>query len=98
MTSFSDIFWIDASSESNIDLRLKQIARAHGIESESVLEWIAAKGNWLLVYDNADGEYQVVEKFLPPGNQGNILITSRNKALGRLTTSENSLEVDKMEE
>src|SRR6266478_900165 len=98
MTSFSDVFWIDASSGSNINLGLKQIAKAHNLPLESALQWIASKSGWLLVYDNADGEYQVVERFLPPGNKGNILITSRNKAFGRFTTSENSLEVDKMGE
>src|SRR6266850_5804412 len=98
VASFSDIFWIDASSESNIDLRFKQIAKAHNVPSESVLQWIADKNDWLLVYDNADGGYQIVERFLPPGNKGNIIITSRNKAFGRITTSANSLEVDKMKE
>src|SRR6266850_2420025 len=98
MTSFSDIFWIDASSESNIDLRFKQIAKAYNVPSESVLQWIAGKNDWLLVYDNADCGYQMVERFLPQGNKGNIIITSRNKAFGRLTTSENSLEVDNMGE
>src|ERR1700760_4104212 len=98
MRSFSDIFWIDASSELNVVLGLKQIAQAHNISPESALQWIAAKNNWLLVYDNADGGYQVTERFLPPGNKGNILITSRNKTFGRITTSENSLEVDNMGE
>ena len=56
MRSFSDIFWIDASSECNIDIRLKQIAQAYNTSPESALQWIANKSNWLLVYDNADGE------------------------------------------
>src|ERR1700760_2494602 len=98
MTSFSDIFWIDASSESTIDLGFKQIAKANHVPPESTLQWIASKSDWLLVYDNADGGYQVTERFLPPGNKGNILITSRNKTFGRITTSENSLEVDNMGE
>ena len=37
-----------------------------------------------MVYDNANGHYSVVEKFIPPGNGGNILITSRNVELKRL--------------
>src|SRR6266478_4254562 len=98
MTSFSDVFWIDASSESNINLCLKKIAKAHNLPLDSALHWIASQSGWLLVYDNADGEYQVVERFLPPGNKGNILITSRNKVFGRFTTSQSSLEVDSMGE
>ncbi len=39
-----------------------------------------------MVYDGADGHYSVVEKFIPPGNEGNIMITSRGDAgLKRLT-------------
>ncbi|KAF8333765.1 hypothetical protein F5887DRAFT_1257539 [Amanita rubescens] len=101
-TLFSDIFWIDASSESTIDLRLKQIAQANGGTAEatpsagSALKWISKKLNWLMVYDNADGGYQIVEKFLPPGDGGNILITSRNLELMRIT--ENSIEVLEMGE
>ena len=49
-----------------------------------------------MIYDNADGGYQVVEKFLPPGNGGNILITSRNYELCRIT--DDSMEVLEMEE
>ncbi|KIL57718.1 hypothetical protein M378DRAFT_49451, partial [Amanita muscaria Koide BX008] len=41
---FSDIFWIDASSEHTIDLCLKQIALKYkmdaALSAESVLEWI----------------------------------------------------------
>jgi hypothetical protein len=33
---------------------------------------------WLLVFDSADGDPNVLSKFLPSGNLGNILITSRN--------------------
>ena len=60
------------------------------------LKWIAGRSNWLMIYDNADNGYQVVEKFLPPGNGGNILITSRNYELCRIT--DNSMEVVEMEE
>ncbi|KAF8349167.1 P-loop containing nucleoside triphosphate hydrolase protein [Amanita rubescens] len=100
---FSDIFWIDASSDGVIDLRLRQIAQANnGAPPNAVssaahtLKWISRKSNWLMIYDNADGGYQVVEKFLPPGNGGNILITSRNFELCRIT--EESMEVLEMEE
>ena len=94
---FSDIFWIDASSETTIDLRLRQIAKENNGPAEAVssaayaLKLISEKPNWLVIYDNADGGYQIVEKYLPRGNKGNILITSRNLELVRVT--ENSMEV-----
>ncbi|KIL65415.1 hypothetical protein M378DRAFT_76975, partial [Amanita muscaria Koide BX008] len=98
---FSNIFWVDASSEHTIDLCLGQIAQKYKVDStpsaESALEWIADRNDWLMVFDNADGGYQVVEKFFPPGNGGRILITSRNKTLARITSGA-CLEVTEMGE
>ena len=47
---------------------------------ESVLQWISSiQEEWLIVFDNADEPpVYVMERFIPPGNRGNILITSRN--------------------
>ena len=88
---FSDILWIDASSNMTIELALMQIAQDKNApdeakkSSESVLKWIAQRNNWLMVYDGADGHYQIVETFLPPGDGGNIVITSRNVGLKRIS-------------
>jgi hypothetical protein len=63
----------------------------------SVLQWISQiRTNWFMIYDGADGDYQTVEKLLPPGNGGNILITSRNVELKRITQT--SLKVLNMAE
>jgi tetratricopeptide (TPR) repeat protein len=77
-----------------------QIGQANNATQEtnqsagSVLQWISQKTDWLMVYDGADGHYQTVEKYLPPGNGGNILITSRNVGLRRITLD--SLQVHDM--
>ena len=79
-----------------------QIGQANNVSQEakqsvgSVLQWISQQTNWLMVYDGADGHYQTVEKFLPPGNGGNILITSRNVGLKRITLD--SLQIHEMAE
>ena len=103
---FSHVFWIDASSEDTIALGLKSLcyhpeARAAGVSvsSESALMWIGSlQSEWLLVFDSADGTPEVVEKFIPSGSLGNILVTSRNRSLGRVTSYKNSLEIDQMSE
>ncbi|KIL63232.1 hypothetical protein M378DRAFT_80078, partial [Amanita muscaria Koide BX008] len=99
---FPDIFWIDASSEHTIDLCLRQIAQKYKVDStpsaESALEWISGRKNWLMVFDNADGGYHVVEKSIPPGSEGNILITSRDKGLARIASGTHPLEVTEMGE
>ncbi len=51
-----------------------------------------------MVYDGADGDYSVVENFLPPGNGGNVMITSRNIGLKRLALSKNSMEIHGLED
>ena len=67
---------------------------------DSVLQWISfLQEEWLIVFDNADvPPPEVVEKFIPPGNRGNILITSRNKSMGRIVSFENRIEIKEMEE
>ena len=97
ISRFSEIFWIDASSESSIELGLMQIAQANNVlgnlSARSALQWISQRTRWLMVYDSADGHYSVVERFLPPGNEGNILITSRNPEVRRITLNKCSMEV-----
>ena len=67
---------------------------------ESVLQWISfLQEEWLIVFDNADAPPpEVVEKYIPSGNRGNILITSRNRSMGRIVSFENRIEIKEMEE
>ena len=81
------MFWVDASSLESINMSLRGIssspvAQASGLDgsAESVLQWISCiQEEWLIVFDNADVPPDAVAKFIPPGNGGNILITSRNR-------------------
>src|SRR5437016_2263106 len=90
MFRFWKVFWIDATDAETVVLSLREIARnldaqASGIEdsTESVLLWFSTTTyEWLLVFDNADGEPDTLAKYLPRG-QGNILITSRNPDMRR---------------
>jgi hypothetical protein len=67
---------------------------------ESVLQWISfLQEEWLIVFDNADAPPpEVVEKFIPPGDRGNILITSRNGSMGRIVSFENRIEIKELDE
>ncbi|KAF8161533.1 hypothetical protein B0H34DRAFT_796307 [Crassisporium funariophilum] len=103
---FDHIFWIDASSSDTIAASLTRLsnlpeARSAGVDGSAqfILHWISClPTKWLLILDNADGAPEVVEKFIPPGSKGNILVTSRNPSVGRITSFENSLELAQMEE
>ena len=102
-TSFLHVFWVDASSVESISVSLRGIAtQGSGMSGsvESVLQWISCiQGEWLIVFDNADDvSPEVVAEFIPPGNRGNILITSRNRSMGRAIGFENLIEITEMEE
>ena len=105
--SFSHVFWIDASSHENMEMSFKGIssmptAQDFGVDDsvESVLQWISCiQEEWLIVFDNADEPSpEVVAKFFPSGNGGNILITSRNRSMRGVISFENSIEIHEMEE
>ena len=80
----SHLFWVDASSLENINMSFRGIssiptAQASCLDGsvESALQWISIQEDWLIVFDNADDlPPDEVAKFIPPGNRGNILITS----------------------
>ena len=100
LDSFSHLFWVDASSEESMEMSLRGIsslsaAQNSGVDDyvDSVHQWISfLQENWLIVFDNADvPSPEVVEKFIPPGNRGNILITSRNRSMGRIVSFENRI-------
>jgi tetratricopeptide (TPR) repeat protein len=50
------------------------------------------------VFDNATGDHDSVAEYMPHGNRGNILFTSRNLSLARYVSHEGRIEVDSMEE
>jgi hypothetical protein len=82
--SFTDIFFLDATSTVTIETGLKNIATAKdtGSSSQDALKWLAnTPQDWLLFYDNADDPKINLNQFLPRCNHGNIIITSRNPEL-----------------
>ena len=81
----SHVFWVDASSVESIIMSLRSISSISTAQSsclddsaESVLHWMSSiQEEWFIVFDNMDVlPTHVVEKFIPTGSRGNILITS----------------------
>jgi hypothetical protein len=103
---FWRIFWVDASTAGTIELSLRDIttdpsARTSGVQdsSKSVLRWLSnVAHDWLLVFDNAGGDHNAVAEYMPPGNCGNVLITSRNPSLTRYVSQGARIEIGNMEE
>jgi len=55
---------------------------------QAVLRWLSGNRRWLVVLDNAT-DYATVRDYLPAGESGHVLITSRYATWGRLGASEN---------
>lgn len=80
---FDKIFWVDATNEETLAAGYALIAEEEQLPASGgnitgiVLNHIAAcPGHWLLVLDNVTGN---VNSYLPPGNSGSLLFTSRSK-------------------
>ena len=82
LSRFSDVFYVDASTQETIIADLSQISLAKGLgESEKgTLDWLSAqRKEWLLLLDNADDPTLNLLSYFPCCSHGNILITSRNR-------------------
>ncbi|KAJ7115735.1 hypothetical protein C8R44DRAFT_628496, partial [Mycena epipterygia] len=82
--SFSDIYFIDSSTQQTVENDLATIALAKqiGKTAEDSLLWLSHQPTeWLMVFNNADDIHLNLVKFFPSGSHGNILVTSRNPDL-----------------
>src|SRR3984957_19480121 len=107
MHRFWKVFWIDSTSAETIELSLRDIAgeqeaqaSAVGQSAKSVLQWLShIEHDLMMIFDNADGDPHMVAKYMPTGNRGNILFTSRNPGVGGSNiTLETSIKVEDMDE
>lgn len=90
MSRFSDVFFVDATTEETIKTDLEAITPL-GVKPsvEAARSWLANQdnANWLLVFNNADNTDLNLGRFFPLSRSGNILITTRNQNLLDLSTS-----------
>jgi hypothetical protein len=79
--SYWGIFWVNASTSSSIQQSFTGLARVFQVEEnvDSVKrKLINTSQAWLLVFDNADDPELSLTPYLPAGDPGDIIITSRN--------------------
>ncbi|KAN0070627.1 hypothetical protein V8E54_011496 [Elaphomyces granulatus] len=78
---FWGIFWIDASTPMTIQQGFQDIAQRCGLDAKPdvVKRWLSnIPHDWLLIIDNADDTKMDISTIFPVGNQGSILVTTRN--------------------
>jgi len=81
---FWGVFWVDASSEEGRKQTFARIASLGKVEPKeaSAKAWLSSsKKPWLLIIDNANDPNLRVEDLFPEGEQGFIIITTRNPSL-----------------
>ena len=88
-SDYDAIYWITAVNQASVLSGFQDIARASGLlktsvdivptdVAKTVLSWLRAQDNWLLIIDNLD-DYSAVEGFLPHRESGkHTIITTRN--------------------
>lgn len=100
------IFWIDANSESTVKQSFQAIAGRIKNSTTTISEKVAVKlilvefrdwaEPWLMVFDNYDDvkNFDNIRQYLPEGEQGCILVTTRNTASDELADDpENVIEL-----
>ena len=100
---YRHILWVNADTRDTIITSFLQLATVlklperdaqdQNVMIAAVKQWFATHDGWLAIFDNAD-DLPIIEDFLPPGDRGHLLITTRAHAPGTLA---NSLEVEKLE-
>jgi tetratricopeptide (TPR) repeat protein len=79
--SFWGMFWVDVSRPSTAKNGFLAVAKTLGFSAESVEESLQAlasiKDRWLLILDNADDPEVDYAAYIPSGNQGVVIVTSR---------------------
>nr|GAT55580.1 nephrocystin-3 [Mycena chlorophos] len=87
-TRFKMNFKIDATSTDTIETSFKNIAKNYNLPdtAAAALTWLKSqREEWILLFDNADNIKLDLQPYIPHCAHGNILITSRNPALGIYT-------------
>ncbi|KAL5631688.1 hypothetical protein ACGC1H_007264 [Rhizoctonia solani] len=88
------IIFVDASSNTTIEGDLRNFAKAKGIGNiyEDTIGWLeSCRERWLVVYDNADTPSTNIRQYIPAGQHGSVLITTRLPDLASLAKGPGSV-------
>ncbi len=93
---YDAVFWVTAATRETLHSDFVALARLlqlpvqdlpdQQLIVDAVKQWLARHEQWLLILDNAD-ELDLLTDFLPSGDAGYILVTTRAQATGSLAPS-----------
>jgi tetratricopeptide (TPR) repeat protein len=91
---YSSVIWIDATDEASIRASFFEFAQEMGLvasqsvtrdneATQKVLKWLRDQtgfnGKWLVILDNADDLSLDIQRVIPKGPQGTLIITSQDE-------------------
>ena len=92
-TNYQAIWWIKAENEKTLAADFAAFAAEANLPEKdspeelvvirAVKKWLEHNQGWLLVFDNAESPDKIID-YLPHGASGQVLITSRHKAWGKI--------------
>ncbi|KAK7441012.1 hypothetical protein VKT23_016793 [Stygiomarasmius scandens] len=98
---FSNIWFLDATSEATLTAEFKTLSQAAGIQTdttEAVQGFLSrAQKEWLLIFDNADTPDLNLGKYIPRCNHGNVIITSRVTSVHQMASPGHCLNFDDLD-
>jgi tetratricopeptide (TPR) repeat protein len=87
------VLWVQANSQETLLTEFVTLAKQLNLPEQNeqeqqvvvqaVLQWLETHSRWLLIFDNAD-DLAMVQDYLPHGNQGHILLTTRAHVMAGL--------------
>jgi tetratricopeptide (TPR) repeat protein len=88
---YTRIIWLNSDSRETIISDVVRLAREintsncydqdQNLVTRGFLTWLESQRNWLLILDNVE-DIALVRSYLPKGNQGHLLLTTRRQAVG----------------
>lgn len=102
-TRFWGVFWTDVSTRTRAEESFSEVAEVLGCAKtidavRKTLANVPLTKRWILILDNADDPNIDYRVYMPSGNRGAILVTSRNPQCGLLATAGAYEELDSLEE
>jgi tetratricopeptide (TPR) repeat protein len=90
-TEYDVVWWVVAEEPAALAAEYARLASKLGLPEkdakeqiitiEAVRNWLGHNQNWLLIFDNARERADLLD-YLPPGNNGHVIVTSRNQNWG----------------
>jgi tetratricopeptide (TPR) repeat protein len=87
------VLWVQANAQETLLTGVVKLATQLNLPEQNeqeqqvvvhaVLQWLETHRRWLLIFDNAD-DLAMLQDYLPQGNQGHILVTTRAQAMAGL--------------